>query len=175
MADEQSSLATRGIQANTSLAGAWRGFSRIANVVAILTAPAIFFWFHRHENISTAWSVVFTLGVCVAFRGTVDVLLRRLIPWPSLFGIDSAKLTEEDATNRRRAWFWRFWIKFTLIVGGLFCFVTTVLFLAHTWTQDNPSWTGDAAHIAHSIGSAMSSSAFWIQILILPLFFLINF
>ena len=103
MADKPASVATRGIEANTSLAMAWRGFSRIATIVAVLSSPAVFFWFHRHQGWPTGWSLFLTLCVCVVFRGLADVLLRRIIPWPSLFGVDSAKLTEEDATNRRRA------------------------------------------------------------------------
>src|SRR4051812_35899794 len=125
MSEPQASLAQTEVVANTSLATSWRSFTRIATAVAILTSPAIFFWFHSHQGWSTGWSLVLTVAVCVVFRGIVDVLLRRIIPWPSLFGIDSAKLTEEDATNRRRAWFWRFWLKFWIITGVLFCIVVT--------------------------------------------------
>ena len=49
--------------------------------------------------------------VVVGFRGLVDLIIRRLIPWPSLFGTDDARLREEDIVNRRRAWTWRFWFR----------------------------------------------------------------
>src|SRR5262249_44722398 len=48
-------------------------------------------------------------------------------------------------------------------------------YLARTITSENASWTDTAGDITHAIGNALGSSAFWIQILILPLFFLINF
>src|SRR5262249_36238109 len=35
-----------------------------------------------------------------------DVVARKLIPWPSLFGADG-RLMQEDIANRRRVWFWR--------------------------------------------------------------------
>ena len=36
----------------------------------------------------------------------MDLLFRRFIPWPSLFGTDDSALHEEDVMNRRRAWYW---------------------------------------------------------------------
>ena len=45
------------------------------------------------------------------FRGLADLIFHRLIPWPSLFGLDSPQLREEDVVARRRVWFWRFWLK----------------------------------------------------------------
>jgi hypothetical protein len=47
----------------------------------------------------------------IAFRGLVDLMARRMLPWPSLYGTDDADLKEEDVVNRRRASFWRFWLK----------------------------------------------------------------
>jgi hypothetical protein len=41
-------------------------------------------------------------GVAViAFRGLVDVVFRRFIPWPSLFGTDETRLREDDVLARR--------------------------------------------------------------------------
>jgi len=42
-----------------------------------------------------------TVGLVVASRGVVDLLFRRLIPWPSLFGTDTQRLREEDVMARR--------------------------------------------------------------------------
>jgi hypothetical protein len=39
----------------------------------------------------------------IAFRGMVDLLIRRMIPWPSLFGTEDSRLREEDVVNRRRS------------------------------------------------------------------------
>ena len=40
------------------------------------------------------------------FRGLVEVIVRKLIPSPSLYGAD-ASLKQEDIVARRRYWFWR--------------------------------------------------------------------
>ena len=61
----------------------------------------------------------------IVFRGFVDLALPRLIPWPSLFGVESAELREEDVVGRRRAWFWRFWFKIAVI----FVVIITIVWL----------------------------------------------
>ena len=45
-----------------------------------------------------------------AFRGLIDVVVRRLLPWPSMYGADD-ELAEEDVVARRRVWFWRKFFK----------------------------------------------------------------
>jgi hypothetical protein len=107
MASEPVKSDALGGEANTSLASAWRTFARIATGIAILTSPVVFLWFHDHNGWSTGWSIAATILVVAAFRGIIDVLLRRAIPWPSLFGTAEKRLTDEDATNRLLAWFWR--------------------------------------------------------------------
>ena len=62
----------------------------------------------------------------VAFRGLVDLLFRRMIPWPSLFGTDDKRLREEDVVNRRRAWSWRFWFRLGDLVVAL---IITIVWL----------------------------------------------
>jgi ATP-dependent Zn protease len=39
-----------------------------------------------------------------------------MIPRPSLFGLESQRLREEDVVARRRVWFWRFWVKVGIAV-----------------------------------------------------------
>ena len=106
----------------TELADQWRTLTRAATFVAVLTSPALFVWFHQREGWSVLWSLAATVGLVVASRGLVDLLFRRLIPWPSLFGADSEQLRDEDVMARRRVWFWKFWIKagitITLVVLG---------------------------------------------------------
>ena len=41
-----------------------------------------------------------------------------MIPWPSLFGTEDARLREEDIVNRRRSWTWRFYYRVALFFGG---------------------------------------------------------
>ena len=53
--------------------------------------------------------------VVIVFRGFADLLFRRLIPWPSLFGADSQQLRDEDVMGRRRAWYWRKKLRLVLV------------------------------------------------------------
>src|SRR3954466_2903936 len=97
----------RSSEQSVALANQLRRFARVATIVAVLTSPGAYFWFRHSAGYSTAKSVFLTI-VCVgAFRGLVDLLPRRLIPWPSLFGTEDPRLREEDVMNRRRAWTWR--------------------------------------------------------------------
>jgi len=136
------SLALPAQEESTLLAQQWRSLARAATFVAILTSPAAFVWFHKHQGWSIGWSILATIITVAAFRGLIDLVLRRFIPWPSLFGTDDSRLKEEDVVNRRRAWFWRFW--FRLLWLG-FIVVTLVYFvkvLKHG--SDSTSWLGTA-------------------------------
>ncbi|MDE3025543.1 MAG: AAA family ATPase, partial [Acidobacteriota bacterium] len=108
-----------------------RRLARAATVVAVLTSPALFVFYWHGLGWHWYWALLVTFGEIVVFRGLVDVLIRRLIPWPSLFGADDARLTEEDIVNRRRAWFWKRKLGFTLwsavLVGGLYLIVFVVI------------------------------------------------
>ncbi len=95
------------------LAAEWRRLTRVATVVAVLTAPAAFVWLHQVQGWSVGWSLLGTFLEVIAFRGLVDVVLRRFIPWPSLFGAEES-LREEDVVARRRVWFWRRWFRLLL-------------------------------------------------------------
>jgi hypothetical protein len=70
----------------------WRVLTRAATFVAVLTSPVAFTWFHSHEGWSIGWSLVATIALVAAFRGLVDVGVRKFIPWPSLFGVDDERL-----------------------------------------------------------------------------------
>src|SRR5918998_6057951 len=98
------------------LAEQWRRLRRSATLVAVLTSPAAFFYFAEVQDWSLLWSAVATFFLIIAFRGVIDLLFKRAIPWPSLFGSDSAQLREEDVVARRRVWFWRFWFKVAYLV-----------------------------------------------------------
>ena len=54
-----------------------------------------------------------------------------MIPRPSLFGLESTQLREEDVVARRRVWFWRFWVKaaiwITIIVLPFYLFLDAAL------------------------------------------------
>src|SRR6266496_1914519 len=105
---ETRSLALPGHEESTLLAQQWRVLGRAATFVAVLTSPAAFLYFHKHQGWNIGWSIFVSILLIAAFRGFVDLVLRRLIPWPSLFGTDDPRLREEDVVNRRRAAFWGF-------------------------------------------------------------------
>ena len=104
---------------SNELAGQWRRLTRAATVVALVTAPAVVVWLNQTEGWSWIWSILAALFLVVCFRGLVDLLFHRLIPRPSLFGLESQRLREEDVVARRRVWFWRFWLKTGIVVGIL--------------------------------------------------------
>jgi ATP-dependent Zn protease len=104
---------------STELAGQWRRLTRAATIVALLTAPAVAVWLSQTQDWSWFWSILAALALVVVFRGVVDLVFHRLIPRPSLFGLESPQLREEDVVARRRVWFWRFWVKAALVIGAL--------------------------------------------------------
>jgi cell division protease FtsH len=152
-----------------ALAKEWRGLTRAATIVALLTSPAIFLWLHEHEGTGTWWAIVWTFLIVIAFRGLVDLILRRMIPWPSLFGVEEDRVREQDVVSRRRAWFWRFWWRIAFII---ILFLTTFwvirLLLGHSET-----WLDSVSVLWNFLSS--HSGQFLQYVVILPLFFLINF
>ena len=120
---------------STELADQWRRLTRAATAVAVLTSPALFIWFKEYNGWSTLVSLAATVGVVIVFRGFADLFFRRLIPWPSLFGADSAQLREEDVMGRRRAWYWRKKARLAFI----FALVITIVWLVR---GREASWLG---------------------------------
>jgi ATP-dependent Zn protease len=90
----------------SALAHEWRRLTRAATAVAILTAPAFFLILFDEDHWSLAASIIVTALAVVVFRGLVEVIARKLIPWPSLYGADES-LKKDDLVARRRAWYWR--------------------------------------------------------------------
>jgi ATP-dependent Zn protease len=123
MATADTSL-TGFVQAEQSqeLAMGWRRLTRAATIVALITAIPVYVWLTQQQGWSWWTALLGTLALVIAARGIVDLVFHRFIPWPSLFGVDSAALREEDVVSRRRAWFWRFWLKVG-IFGGIFVFL----------------------------------------------------
>jgi ATP-dependent Zn protease len=107
----------------SELASQWRRLTRAATIVALVTAPALVVWFNQTQGWAWYWSILAALLIVVCFRGVFDLIFHRFIPRPSLFGLESQQLREEDVVARRRVWFWRFWLKvviFGIVVGGFF-------------------------------------------------------
>src|SRR5919198_3802835 len=171
---EAKSLALPAHEESTVLAQQWRWLGRAATLVAILTSPAVFVSFHKHEGWNIGWSVFVAILAIAAFRGFVDLVLRRVIPWPSLFGTDDARLRDEDVVNRRRVAFWRLiWL---LVRAFLVVVLFTLVYraLVHGWGAANPATvTKSVAHwLVHLKSAARSAGPF---LVILPVFFIFNF
>jgi cell division protease FtsH len=108
-----------------ALAREWRRLGRAATFVALLTAPAFFLVLYDSDRLGLAWSLVITAAAVIVFRGLVEVIVRKLIPSPSLYGADQRTM-EQDLVARRRYWFWKtkfrrlpMWIAGILILLGL--------------------------------------------------------
>jgi len=110
-------------QEATDLAVQLRKLSRIATIVALLTSPALIAFLWNVQGWPWWGAILGGLGGAICFRGAVDVVMRRVIPWPSLFAVDDQYAKEEDVANRKRAWWWRkFYVRVAiiLVVGYLF-------------------------------------------------------
>jgi ATP-dependent Zn protease len=154
------------------LSDQWRVLARAATFVAVLTSPAAFTWFHNREGWSVGWSLGATILVVVAFRGLVDLILRRFIPWPSLFGIDDERLREDDVLSRRRAWFWARRYRLGIWIVGL---LTLVWLYRNRVKGTSISWVGNVRDIGHAVGHVFSTPQLWIQIVFVVFLFLANF
>jgi ATP-dependent Zn protease len=108
-----------------ALAKQWRGLNRAATFVACLTSPAVFLWLYNQRGARWWMAALGTLLAIAAFRGLVDVFARKAIPWPNLFGAETA-LLQEDVVARRRAWYWRG--KYRLVALVLLVFVVVWVF-----------------------------------------------
>jgi hypothetical protein len=80
--------------------------TRAATFVALLTAPAFFFILFDTEHFGVLAALIVTAVAVIVFRGLVEVVTRRLIPSPNLYGANQS-LKEDDIVARRRYWFWR--------------------------------------------------------------------
>jgi ATP-dependent Zn protease len=90
----------------SALAHEWRRLTRAATVVALFTAPAFFLVLYDSNHWSVLASVIVTILGVLLFRGLVEVVARKLIPWPSLYGAEEG-LKVDDLVARRRYWYWR--------------------------------------------------------------------
>ena len=104
----------------------------------------MFLVFHLSLDWGFWWSLLATVLTVAAFRGSVDLVTRRYIPWPSLFEEESPEAMEADIVARRRVHAWRrvsFWV---IYVGGFIAIVTTIAWLIMSSSADpgeTVAWT----------------------------------
>ena len=162
----------RSSEESVALASQLRKLARVATIIAVLTSPAAYFWFRHASHDSVLKSLILTALVVVGFRGLVDLIIRRMIPWPSLFGTEEARLREEDVVNRRRAWTWRFYFRVGIYLTSL---ITIVWLFRLLKNKPDATWPGAAASILHGIGHVLSTPSLWIQVVFVFFLFMANF
>src|SRR5947209_9632407 len=87
-AEQSPRMAGRINEHASALAHEWRRLTRVATAVALLTSPAFFLILYESDHLGLALSLVITVAAVVAFRGLIEVVVRKLIPWPSLYGAE---------------------------------------------------------------------------------------
>jgi cell division protease FtsH len=171
VSEQLSTIAPAG-EASKALASQWRRLIRAATLIAILTSPLPFLWLYVQRDWPLGWALVATFLAVIAYRGLLDVVLRRLIPWPSLFGADEERLREEDVVNRRRAWFWsKRWRLIYLIA----LFITIVYVILLLVPGGEHTWWGTAVGMVEGVVNVMQNPSIWIYAVIFPLLFVFNF
>src|SRR4051795_4473501 len=162
---------TRREEQRNALAIQWRQLTRAATFVALLTSPAFFVILYQRNGWGMIAALVVTFVGVIAFRGLIDVLARKLIPSPSLYGADQ-KMADEDVVAKRRAWYWRTKYRRLTYLAVMFGVLIGVIFLVQ-YLSGNPV----------SLGNAFTSIGGWIAVLgptllvlglQLPLLFFIN-
>src|SRR3954452_10601795 len=154
-----------------ALATQWRQLTRAATFVAVLTSPAFFVILYHRTGWSFLAAFVVTAIAVIMFRGLVDVLARKFIPSPSLYGADQ-RMAEEDVIAKRRLWYWR--TKYRRLTYFLiFCTLAILTIFFIQWLQGQPV----------SLSAAFSSIGDWFAVLgptllilglQLPMLFFIN-
>ena len=158
--------------ASSELGEQWRRLTRVATAMAFITSPAIFVWLHTTQDWSVGWSLVVTFLTVIAFRGIVDLTVRRFIPWPSLYGTDDPELKEEDVVSRRRASFWGFWFR----VARFFLVVLLLIWAIRLLVPGgSTSFVDSTTAIIDGATEALGDPQMLTTLIIFPIFFLFNF
>jgi ATP-dependent Zn protease len=168
-------------QTNALLSKELRRLTRAATVVAVLTSPAVFWWLHRHDGWSDGKAIFVTFLVVIGFRGVVELLVRRVVPWPSLFGTDDVRLREEDTVNRRRVWTWRFFARlifnYFITCTIFYAVIKTIAWVAGLFktVHHHDTWVGAMIWLPSKLSELATNSTDRQLLLELPLLFGANF
>src|SRR3954452_14502847 len=128
MADGNPSVRSRFAAENQALAQEWRRLSRAATFVAILTLPAVFIVLYVQHDWPLGWAIIVSILAVAAFRGLVDLITHRMIPRASLYGAGRER-REEDATARRRLWYWKHKYKVLIWLAIIFGIPLAVIWM----------------------------------------------
>ncbi|MFM7694644.1 MAG: AAA family ATPase, partial [Actinomycetota bacterium] len=161
-------------RSSKALADGWRRLGRIATIVALMGAPSVFLWAYVAQEWSAFWSVLFTIGCVAVARGVIDVILRKLVPWPTLYGDDSARRRETDALDRKRAWFWSRRVRLAIWIAG----IVTVVFAVRAATAsagETITWFGTFGWLLDQASGIFSNPAILFQVVFVFFLFIANF
>ena len=172
MASDEGLVGLPSGEATKELTLQWRRLIRTATAVAVLTSPVAFIWFTEQAGLSWGWALFWTFIAVIAFRGLMDIVLRRMIPWPSLFGSDEPRAREEDIVNRRRAWYWFRRYRLALWIVGI---ITVIWFIKLLIPGGDDSWIGIVTGAWDGLVSLLSNPAILVYAVIFPLLFVMNF
>jgi ATP-dependent Zn protease len=172
MASDEGLVGLPSGEATKELTLQWRRLIRTATAVAVLTSPVVFIWFTEQVGVSWGWALFWTFLSVIAFRGLMDIILRKLIPWPSLFGSDEPRAREEDIVNRRRAWYWAKWFRRAAWVLGI---ITLIWIGKLLIPGGDDSWVGIVTGAWDGLVSMLSNPAVLVYAIIFPLLFVMNF
>jgi cell division protease FtsH len=160
-----------GTSASSELGEDWRRLTRVATAIALITSPAPFVWFHSALGWSFAWSLFVTFLLVIAFRGLADLMVRRMIPWPSLYGVNDDLLKEEDVIARRRVSFWRSFFRLFVFV---FVTLTLIWIVRLLLPGGSTSWVDSTTAVYDSIHDFVTGQQLIGLLFTLPIFFLFN-
>ena len=172
MASDEGLVGLPSGEATKELTLQWRRLIRTATAVAVLTSPVAFIWFTEQAGLSWGWALFWTFIAVIAFRGLMDIVLRKMIPWPSLFGSDEPRAREEDIVNRRRAWYWFRRYRLALWIVGI---ITVIWFIKLLIPGGDDSWIGIVTGAWDGLASLMSNPQVLVYAIIFPLLFVMNF
>jgi ATP-dependent Zn protease len=172
MASDEGLVGLPSGEATKELTLQWRRLIRTATAVAVLTSPVAFIWFTEQVGLSWGWALFWTFIAVIAFRGLMDIVLRRMIPWPSLFGSDEPRAREEDIVNRRRAWYWFRRYRLAAWILGI---ITLIWFIKLLIPGGDDSWIGIVTGAWDGLASLLSNPAILVYAVIFPLLFVMNF
>ena len=130
-------------------------------------------WSSTTQPHDVVLALVITVLAVLMFRGLVEVVVRKLIPSPSLYGADES-LKEDDIVARRRYWYWRTKFRrlpiYALIVLALLGLCQALFAFAGITPRSSTRSPGCARSSRRT--RCRSSALVFVQ---LPLLFFINF
>src|SRR4051794_101431 len=135
-----------------ALATQWRQLTRAATFVALLTSPALFVILYQRNGWGMIAALIVTGAGVIAFRGLIDVLARKLIPSPPLYGADQ-RMADEDVIAKRRLWYWRTKYRRLTYLALIFGFAVLGIFTIQ-WLSGSEVSLGNAMS---SIGNAIKT------------------